>query len=852
MLAFQCSDPLAALDAGRDAWRRASGGGPAADAREYPCPTPAFPVLATSDLPVDSQAGQCWNRAPAGSVRPMPGPASGAAPLRQATKWIARLSPSQALTAFGLCVLAAAIAFAAYAGWMLRDIAMSDHARHLTNLNLVLADQVSRSIGAIDGALVEIAERLGTSGDLDRLRRDPDAQAWLQRKLRGLPQAASLGVTDAWGWPVIDTRGLPVGAAWDDVSDAGRGDDATQAIGEGGLSVEPPIRDPRTSEWTFAVVRRLVDPDGRVFARVLARVDATHYQKLFGSIDLGFDGVVALSHRNGQVLGVHPYDEAAIGRPARLHRSDSPAPPGRLIPDPPSDADRMVATRHLVDVPLAISTGLSRATVFAGWRQEMEMIVSALAIGLVALGLLLWLLAVQWSRRDRSEAALQATEHRLMHLREYDALTGAPNRDAFGRRLRHALQAAARSGQRVAVLLIDLDRFKSINETLGHDTGDRLLHAIAVRMAANMPPSGLLARFGGDEFAILLDQLSDASEAERIAREVLELVVVPVELDGNEVQITTSIGLAIGPGDGDTDITLLAHAELALSRAKARGRNTCQRFEPELEVKGSARLAMESALRHALERDELRVFYQPKFDTGTGRLVGMEALVRWERPGVGLVPPGEFIPIAEETGLIVPIGTWVLRTACRQTRAWQQAMQPSLRVAVNLSARQFAQPTLIDEVAAALRDSGLAPAGLELEITESMVMNDPDEAVRVMHQLKSMGVGIAIDDFGTGYSSLGYLKHFPIDCLKIDRSFIRHLPGDVDDAAITRAIIALAHTMRLTVVAEGVETDAQLDFLRKNLCDEVQGFLLGRPVPAADFERLLGERVEFALDLSDG
>ncbi len=443
------------------------------------------------------------------------------------------------------------------------------------------------------------------------------------------------------------------------------------------------------------------------------------------------------------------------------------------------------------------------------------------------------------SARRRDEARLNA-------LANYDTLTSLPNRALFHQRLQRSLVHAQRFNEQLAVLLLDLDRFKNVNDTLGHNAGDRVVQALAGRLNGCLREVDTLARMGGDEFGVLIEQVSDTRFVGSVARKLLQAIAAPLTVDGQEYNMTASIGISTCPADGSDAATLLRNADIAMYRAKERGKNNAQFYAAAMNAHSMARLSLETGLRHALERGEFLLYYQPKVDIGSGRISGMEALVRWMRPqadrGEGkasMVSPADFIPLAEETGLIEPIGAWVLKTACECNRAWQRLGMPALRVAVNLSARQFVQANLVSDVARVLDASGLAPGSLELEITESMVMDNPEQAIRTLRQLKSMGIALAIDDFGTGYSSLGYLKRFPIDNIKIDRSFIKDIPGNSDDATITRTIIDMTHNLRLKVVAEGVETEAQLDFLREHGCDEMQGYYFSRPLAEDAFLKLV-------------
>ena len=431
----------------------------------------------------------------------------------------------------------------------------------------------------------------------------------------------------------------------------------------------------------------------------------------------------------------------------------------------------------------------------------------------------------------------------IRHQATYDGLTGLPNRILFHEMLAHAMARTRRTEKLLAVMFIDLDGFKNINDTLGHKYGDILLKEIALRLTAALRKDDLVARQGGDEFIILVQDLAVVQSIVHIAEKILAAVSETVIADGHAMHVTASIGITVFPFD-DVEIDhLLRDADIAMYHAKEAGKNNFRFYAAEMNALIRERLEIENGLHHALERNELVLHYQPQVDIGSGKIFAVEALLRWAHPEKGLIPPGKFIPVAEESNLIVAIGEWVLRTACKQNKAWQDAGLPHVRMAVNLSARQFRQHGLVAVVAEAMEDAGLAlhSDNLELEVTESMIMKNIGETITTLNKLHEMGVSLSVDDFGTGHSSLTYLKRFPIHTLKIDKSFVDDITSDPDSAAIAATIIALGHSLKLNVIAEGVETAEQLAFLREMKCDEMQGYYFSRPIPAEELERLLRE-----------
>ena len=434
---------------------------------------------------------------------------------------------------------------------------------------------------------------------------------------------------------------------------------------------------------------------------------------------------------------------------------------------------------------------------------------------------------------------LEAANQQLRHLATHDPLTGLPNRVLLDDRLHQAIAHADRDMRAFAVLVCDLDRFKLINDSLGHRAGDELLQEVARRLSTVVRTADTVARFGGDEFVLIGTSIADADDAAGLASRVMEVLQAPVRIAAIDIHTSPSIGIAMYPDDGTTTQALLARADAAMYSAKQNGRGNFRRYSPGMHAGTEDRVQLESDLHNALNLNQLALYYQPKVDTRTGEVRSAEALIRWLHPTRGVVSPADFIPLAEECGLIGAIGAWVTREACRQARAWQNEGVPPLRVSVNLAASQFRDSGLVDNIRAALVDAGLEARYLEVELTESAVMSDPEQSIAFLEQLSAMGVLVSVDDFGTGYSSMSYLRRFPIDKLKIDRVFIDEIVSRPEDASIVRAIVSLAHSLHLKVVAEGVETPAQLDFLKLTGCDEYQGYHFSRPLPAADFERLM-------------
>jgi len=441
--------------------------------------------------------------------------------------------------------------------------------------------------------------------------------------------------------------------------------------------------------------------------------------------------------------------------------------------------------------------------------------------------------------KDQLEKLLTERTAQVNRLAYYDTLTGLPNRTLFEDRLEQAVAVSQRAGELLGILFISLDQLKKVHDRLGHLPGDLLMKKVAGRLRSCVRAGDTVARFGEDEFAVMLTKIDGAKDVVEIIGSIRDAMHPPFDLDGQELFATASVGVSLFPDDGEESQSLLKNAGSALYRARKSGADNYRFYTEDMNSKASKQFALETSLRHAIDNEEFVLHYQPRMAVDSLKITGVEALVRWQHPQLGLLSPAEFIPLAEDNGLILPLGEWVLRTACRQNREWQERGFTALRVGVNVSARQFQQPHLAEIVLQILEDTGLAPEYLDLELTESSIMSNAQATIEVLTKLKAMGITISIDDFGTGFSSLSYLKRLPIDALKIDQSFVRDVTTDPDDAALVMAIVTLAHNLRLQVVAEGVETEEQLRFLHLLRCDEVQGYLFSKPLPAEGLEQVL-------------
>lgn len=620
-----------------------------------------------------------------------------------------------------------------------------------------------------------------------------------------------------------------------------------------GLVIGHPRRDPDSGDWQLLFSRRMMNSDETYAGAVAVAVHAGYFVSGYEPAALGDDGVLGLVGTDGIFRARRTGDAVSAGEAIDYEslipeEDDAVEASAALEVNEWDDVQRYTVARKLFDFPLAIVVGLSRQEQLAPAvelrRSYMWRAAGGSVLVIVVMALLGWFNWQLAAARRRVMEERVAHAQRVEYLAFHDNLTDLPNRAFFSRLLTQGMQQARRYDKKLTLLFLDLDRFKTINDSLGHEAGDDLLREVAKRLTESVRESDIVARLGGDEFVVMLPEVSASRQVTPVANKILTAVANPFTLVGQEFRITVSIGASIFPDDGEDEETLMKSADVAMYYAKEQGKNNFQFFSEKLNIDSLERLALESSLRGALDKDEFRLYYQAKLDMTTGRVTGMEALLRWQHPDLGLIAPMQFIPLAEETGLIVPIGRWVFQTACRQNVAWQKEGFPPLSMAVNLSARQFLDEHLLDDIKTALKDSGMDPKLLEVEITESMIMRDMESTIRILEDLKRLGVRVAIDDFGTGYSSLSSLKQFPLDTIKIDGSFIRDVVRSAEDKGLTDAVIAVGKSLSLTVVAEGVETADQADFLRSHSCDQFQGFYINRPMAADEFANLVREQIQ--------
>ncbi|HYD34069.1 MAG TPA: EAL domain-containing protein [Methylophilaceae bacterium] len=716
--------------------------------------------------------------------------------------------------------------------------AAADHAARVSSHELAetYEAQVLRSLREINQNLLlvkYIFESRGSDRVLEELR---------DRALTLPDLLFTVSIADAEG-NIVQSTGEPIkqNIAGEDFFESQREGDE--------LSISQPWRTPDSQEWKLQFSRRLNDTSGSFAGVVVISVDAAYFVSGYETSKLGEKGLLALLGSDGVFRVRRTGDFSTAGGKidyASLVPDENSTEAGDVMVTSLEGISRYVSARQLFDLPLAVVVGLSREEQLAAVQRHIETYLWRAAAGTVVLLFVIFQL-YRLSRelvlsRQRAVEEQMAHAQQVEYLAFHDGLTGLPNRSLFSKLLSQHISNAKRYDRKLAVLFLDLDRFKQINDTLGHDAGDDLLKEVARRLRACLRESDTVARMGGDEFVAILPELEEEGYSAAAAKKILAAVAQPFTLAGQEYRVTVSIGISTFPQDGEDEQTLTKTADIAMYQAKQEGKNNFQFYSDELNANSLERLALESGLRHALDNNEFELHYQAKRDSRNGQITGMEALLRWNHADLGTVAPLKFIPVAEESGLIIPIGRWVLRTACAQNVAWQQQGLPRLSISVNMTARQFFDDNLLRDITKILKETKMDPSLLELEITESLLMRDVEKTLSILNDLKNMGVLIAIDDFGTGYSSLTTLQQFPLNTIKIDRSFIKNVAKSPGDKALTEAIIAMGRALSLTVVAQGVETKAQADFLRRKSCDEFQGFYFHKPVPADEIPQMIREQ----------
>ena len=608
------------------------------------------------------------------------------------------------------------------------------------------------------------------------------------------------------------------------------------------FTVGTPQRSADSGEWKQYFSRRLDTDDGTFAGIVMVDVDAAYFVSGYETRTLGERGLLGLVGNDGSIRAGRTGKALLVGVTVN-YTSAAPDGEAALMMNAWDGVIRYVSIRRLVDFPVAVIVGLAQDEQLANARRNKVAALwaatagSIVIIAIVAiLGRMSWQLA---QSRLRAVKEHVANAERVQYLAYHDSLTALPNRSLFTKLLIQSIHEAHRFNRQLAVLFLDLDRFKQINDTLGHEAGDQLLQEVATRLKGCLRESDTVARLGGDEFVVLLPELNEEKYVATVAQKILSAIAKSFVLHDQDYRVTASVGICLYPQDGLDEQTLTKNADIAMYRAKEEGRNNYQFFSAKLNADSLERLTLESRLRHAMESHEFELYYQAKRNLRDSRITGMEALLRWKHPDLGIVAPMKYIPVAEELGLMVPIGKWVLKTACLQNVAWQKQGLPRLNIAVNLTSRQFLDVNLLPDLTSILDASGMDAQLLELEITESMLMQNIEKTLRILSGLRGLGVRIAVDDFGIGYSSVATLKQFPLDTIKIDRSLIRDVAGNGQDKNLTAAIIAMGGALSLTVVAQGVETKEQADYLRAHACQELQGFYFNKPVPAEQFAELL-------------
>ena len=735
-----------------------------------------------------------------------------------------------------------------------RNRALADSERELKNTALILANQVDHYFQELelveDHVTKEIFSLQAPTSESSVQRMSGLAtRLILKTNTESFSRLEALTLIDAAGNLINSSRDLPIPVV--NVADRDYFKSLLQSFNKT-ATLSMPVQNRGYGNWTIYFSKRIEASSGNFLGLISAAIELAYFEDLFARIELGHGSSISLSQSDGRMLARFPRLDSAIGEyfgpqveALGSHDSGTTNFIGKI-----TGADRILAANRLAHFPLILSVALDKKTALADWRIQTTGILGAAGLAVFVIIAMFVLIVRQIAKAHRtSNQRLALEKHRLdvavsnmSYLAHHDALTGLPNRVLFRELLEKALVRVNR-GEQIAVLFLDLDHFKSVNDSLGHPVGDELLKCVAEKIVGCLKENDVCARLGGDEFAVILSAISIPADAANFVARIHGVLRSAFDVGGHQLFADASIGIALSPVDGVDPDQLLKNADLAMYSAKADGRGTARFFVPEMDARVTSRRALESDLREAAHRREFELHYQPLVDLQNHQIVGCEALLRWRHPSGGMISPADFVPIAEDTGLIVPIGEWALMAGCAEAAAWSS----DLKIAINVSPVQFNKGGFVQAVLRALAGSGLAPSRLELEITEAVLIRDDAAALAILLQLKTLGVRIALDDFGTGYSSLSYLQRFPFDKIKIDRSFIKHLGESVESLSIVQAVVSIAKMRNITTTAEGVETEQQQELLRKIGCTEMQGYLFSPPISATAMGKLIQSHNKIAL-----
>ncbi|MDD3344737.1 MAG: EAL domain-containing protein, partial [Sulfurospirillaceae bacterium] len=739
-----------------------------------------------------------------------------------------------AIIIFGLLVFVSYTALISFNLIQAKERELETSRVQQASLSKILVSHAEATLKKIDTALLSI--QLQLSGKPVSLRPDPtQMNAILASHLALIGESQSLRIADAHGRFIYDASGILYSATIADRDYFLQ----NQANPHGGLVISKPLFARITHNWVVTLSRPITDENGKFAGLIQAAVRAEYFQNIYTSLDLGSTRSITLFDEKLRMLARFPMKDEQLGKPIvspflqdfiknadieKVYTSKSAV----------DGIERYYMTRKVGEYPLYIVVGHTTEDQLSRWYQQLYWSVAGiLVLGGVLLGLIIvWLNSYDsaLTLAKHMTSAYKKTVQRIQHLAEHDSLTNLPNLTFLEQHMTSIIAETVGRRAELVLMFIDLDHFKDINDTLGHAVGDKLLIQVAERLQKNLHEQDTLSRQGGDEFAILLKGYSSLTNVAETAKYLIEVIEQPFLVGNHKFMISASIGISVYPQDGADIMTLLKNADTAMYHAKEDGGGKFHFFSEEMNTKVHNRVAMITNLRQALDRDEFVLYYQPQVDGESGRIIGVEALIRWHHPEQGIIPPLQFIPAAEESGLINVIGNWVLKEACSQLKQWMDLGLPEITMAVNISAVQLRQSDFMSKVLEAMSQSGLPAQCLELEITESALIRDTQRIVNMLEELRDNGIRLSVDDFGTGYSSFGYLKHLPFDKIKIDQSFVRELPESTNDASIIQAIIGVANSLKMELIAEGVETEEQRQFLLNQKCQQMQGYYFGKPV----------------------